>query len=279
MTSNPKKLSGRVALITGAARGQGRSHALRLAADGADVIALDVCKNISSTSYDGPTDDDLAATVEEVERLGQRIYAAKADVRNYGELEAAISKGVAEFGRLDIVCANAGILSMGQAHELTEDSWLEMIDINLNGVWRTTKAATPHLIAGGRGGSIIITSSGAAMHGVPNIGHYVAAKTGVVGLMRTISIELAPQRIRANAVCPTNVNSDMIQNQALYQLYLPHIENPTQEQFAEATKQTHPMQVPWVEKEDVSAVVAFLASDESRYVTGMQFPIMAGRDC
>jgi (+)-trans-carveol dehydrogenase len=273
------KLDGKVALITGGARGQGRSHALRLASEGADVIAIDNCADIATTAYHGGTEADLEETARAVEALGRRVFTAHADVRSYDELDAAISKGVAEMGRLDIVCANAGILSMGKAHELSEQSWLDMIDINLNGVWRTTKAVTPHLIAGGRGGSIIITASGAALHGVPNIAHYVAAKTGVVGLMRTISIELAPYGIRANAISPTNVNSDMIQNEALYKLYLPAMENPTKADFAAATTTTHPMGVPWVEVEDVSAVVAFLASDDSRYITGMQVPIMAGRDC
>jgi (+)-trans-carveol dehydrogenase len=272
-------LTGKVAVITGAARGQGRSHALRLASEGADIIALDVCEDNATTRYSGGTEADLAETAAQIEKLDRRVVTAKADVRNYEQVETAIGKGVSELGRLDIVCANAGILSMGQLHELSEDSWLDMIDINLNGVWRTTKAATPHLIESGGGGSIIITASGAALHGVPNIGHYVAAKTGVIGLMRTLSIELAPHRIRANAISPTNVNSDMIQNDALYKLYLPHIESPTREQFAEAVSTTHPMGVPWVEPADVSAVVAFLASDESRYITGMQVPIMAGRDC
>lgn len=273
------KLQGKVALITGAARGQGRSHALRLASEGADIIAVDVCEDIKTTSYHGATDADLAETARSIEALDRRVYAAHADVRNYRQLDEAITAGVAELGRLDIVCANAGILSQGKAHELSEDFWMEMIDINLNGVWRTTKAATRHLIESGGGGSIIITASGAALHGVPNIAHYVAAKTGVIGLMRTISIELAPYGIRANAVSPTNVNSDMIQNEALYRLYLPDVENPTKEQFAAATSKTHPMGIPWVEPADVSAVVAFLASDESRYITGMQVPIMAGRDC
>jgi (+)-trans-carveol dehydrogenase len=274
-----RSLEGKVALITGAARGQGRSHALKLASMGADIIALDVCEDNHTTSYGGGTAEDLAQTVKEVEALDRRIHAAKADVRSYDELAAEIDQGVAELGRLDIVCANAGILSQGKAHELSEDTWMDMIDINLNGVWRTTKAATPHLIESGGGGSIIITASGAALHGVPNIAHYVAAKTGVVGLMRTISIELAPHRIRANAISPTNVNSDMIQNEALYKLYLPHLEKPTKDEFAAATSATHPMGIPWVEIEDVSNVVAFLASDESRYITGMQVPIMAGRDC
>jgi (+)-trans-carveol dehydrogenase len=272
-------LTGKVAVITGAARGQGRSHALRLAAEGADIIALDVCEDNHTTRYAGGTEADLAETAAEIEKLDRRVVTAKADVRDYEQLDTAIAKGVSELGRLDIVCANAGILSMGRLDELTEQAWMDMIDINLNGVWRTTKAATPHLIAAGGGGSIIITASGAALHGVPNIGHYVAAKTGVVGLMRTLSIELAPHKIRANAISPTNVNSDMIQNDALYKLYLPHVENPTREQFAEAVSTTHPMGIPWVEPADVSAVVAFLASDESRYITGMQVPIMAGRDC
>lgn len=272
-------LAGKVALITGAARGIGRSMAVRLSSMGADVIALDACEDMDTTSYELARQEDLDRTAAEIVRSGSRVYTATADVRHYDELRVAIAEGVAELGGLDIVCANAGIFSSGPTHELSEESWTEMIDINLNGVWRTTKAATPHLIAGGRGGSMVLTSSAAAFAGYGNIAHYVAAKTGVVGLMRSLSVELAPHRIRVNSINPTNVNTDMIHSEEIYRLFLPDSQQPTRDEFAAATTQTHPMGIPWVEPTDVSAVVAFLASDESRYISGMQFPIMAGRDC
>jgi SDR family mycofactocin-dependent oxidoreductase len=272
------QFAGKVALITGAARGQGRSHAVRLASEGADIIALDACERIASTPYPGATEHDLAMTVRAVEALGRHIYAARADVRSFDELDAATTAGVALFGRLDIVCANAGIISYGKGHELSEVAWTELVDINLNGVWRTAKATIPHLITGGRGGVIIMTGSGASLHGVANIAHYVAAKTGVVGLMRSLAIELAPHHIRVNMVSPTNVDSDMIQNEALYRLHLPGVAHPTKEEFAAVAKTVHPMGIPWVEAADVSAAIVFLASDGARYITGMQLPIQGGRD-
>ena len=270
------RVAGRVAFITGAARGQGRSHAIRLAEEGADIIAVDLCGEITSVEYPLGTADDLAETVRLVESLDRRIVARQADVRDAASLEAALRQGVAELGRLDIVSANAGILSSGSLTDLSELAWREMIDVNLSGVWRTCKAAIPHLIAGGRGGSIILTSSVAGLKAYANMAHYVSAKHGVTGLMRTLATELAPHRIRVNSLHPTQVDTDMIQNDVMYRLFRPDLANPTRADFAEASRATGLLPVDWVETRDVSAALLFLASDEARYITGTALPIDAG---
>ena len=270
------RVDGKVGFITGAARGQGRSHAIRLAQEGADIIAVDVCEDIATVPYGGATEADLAETVKEVEALDRRILATKADVRDYDSVKAALDDGVAELGRLDIVSANAGIFSTAPTVELTEDQWTQMIDINLSGVWRTCKAAIPHLIEGGRGGSIIITSSGAGLKGYPNFAHYVSAKHGLVGLMRTLALELAPHSIRVNSLHPTQVNTPMIQNEAMYELFVPGSEHPTREEFAAVSQSMQALPIPWVEPIDISNALLFLASDEARYITGVTFPVDAG---
>jgi (+)-trans-carveol dehydrogenase len=204
------RVEGKVAFITGAARGQGRSHAVRLAQEGADIIAVDLCDQVDSVPYPMATPEDLADTVKQVEALDRRIVATQADVRDYGAVKQALDDGVAQLGRLDIVSANAGIASFGRAEELPEQTWQDMIDTNLTGVWHAAKAAIPHLIAGGRGGSIVLTSSAAGLKAYANVAHYVSAKHGVVGLMRTLALELAPHMIRVNSLHPTQVDTDMI---------------------------------------------------------------------
>ncbi|BDZ52125.1 oxidoreductase [Frondihabitans sucicola] len=271
------RVEGKVAFITGAARGQGRSHAIRLAQEGADIIAVDLLEAIPGAPYAAATQEDLDETVRQVEALDRRIVASKADVRDYEGLKKALDDGVAELGRLDIVSANAGISTqMAPTDELTEDMWQNMIDTNLTGVWHTAKAAIPHLKAGGRGGAIILTSSEAGIKGYANIAHYVSAKHGVVGLMRTLAIELAPDMIRVNSIHPTQVDTDMIMNEATYRLFAPNLENPTREDFAPASQATNTLPIPWVEAVDISNAVLFLASDEARYVTGVPLPVDAG---
>ncbi|MFZ0045152.1 MAG: mycofactocin-coupled SDR family oxidoreductase [Streptosporangiaceae bacterium] len=270
------RVEGKVAFITGAARGQGRSHAIRLAQEGADIIAIDLCAQVDSVPYPMSTPDDLAQTVREVEALDRRIVATQADVRDYGAVKAALDAGVAELGRLDIVAANAGISSVGRAEELPEQTWQDMIDTNLTGVWHAAKAAIPHLKAGGRGGSIIITSSAAGLMAMQNIGHYVTAKHGLVGLMRTLALELAPDSIRVNSLHPTTVNTAMIQNAPTYALFRPDLENPTAEDAAESLLTLNALPVKWVEPIDISNALLFLASDEARYITGVTLPIDAG---
>ena len=270
------RVEGKVAFITGAARGQGRSHAIRLAQEGADIIAVDICKQVDSVGYAMSTPEDLAETVKEVEALDRRIVATQADVRDYGALKAALDDGVAQLGRLDIVSANAGISSMGRAYELSETSWQDMIDINLTGVWHTAKAAIPHLKAGGRGGSIVLTSSVAGLMAMENIAHYASAKHGVVGLMRTLALELAPHSIRVNSLHPTTVGTDMILNDVTYKLFRPDLENPTVDDATEAFMTLNALPVKWVEAVDISNALLFLVSDEARYITGVTLPIDAG---
>jgi (+)-trans-carveol dehydrogenase len=271
------RVAGKVAFITGAARGQGRSHAIRLAQEGADIIAVDLAGQIGSVPYPMATPDDLAETVKEVEALDRRIVATQADVRDYAAVKAALDDGVAQLGHLDIVSANAGIFSFGTLDQLSETEWRDMIDVNLTGVWHTAKAAIPHLRAAG-GGSMILTSSGLGLEGMPNVGHYVTAKHGIVGLMRTLALELAPDMIRVNSLHPTTVNTGMIQNAATYELFasdLPEAER-TREVVSERFQSINALPIPWVEPVDISNAVLWLASDESRYVTGVTLPIDAG---
>jgi SDR family mycofactocin-dependent oxidoreductase len=271
------RVEGKVAFITGAARGQGRSHAIRLAEEGADIIAVDICADIDGVPYAGATEEDLAKTVKEVESLDRRIVASKADVRDYDALKAALDEGVAQLGRLDIVSANAGIgLSPALSQDITEPVWRNMIDINLTGVWHATKAATPHLIEGGRGGSMILTSSAMGLKSAQNIAHYASAKHGVVGLMRTLALELAPHSIRVNSIHPTNVDTPMIMNQATFKLFRPDLDEPNRDDFEQAALAMNALPVAWVDPVDISNAVLFLASDEARYITGVTLSIDAG---
>jgi (+)-trans-carveol dehydrogenase len=272
----PGRVEGKVAFVTGAARGLGRDHVVRLAEEGADIIAVDVCAQIGSVPYRMAIPEELAETVGEVEALGRRIIAAQADVRDYSGLQAAVDEGVAELGRLDIVSANAGVISYGAAVDLDDTMWNDVIETNLTGVWHTAKAAIPHLIAGGRGGSIVLTSSTAGLKGIRNLAHYASAKHGVVGLMRTLALELAPHSIRVNSVHPTASNTPMVQNEANMQLFMQHSENATAEQYAEVMSSLNALPVPWVQPRDISNAVLFLASDEARYITGIALPIDAG---
>ncbi|SNS04455.1 SDR family mycofactocin-dependent oxidoreductase [Geodermatophilus saharensis] len=270
------RVEGKVAFITGAARSQGRSHALRLAQEGADVIAVDLCGPVETvTMYPPATEEDLAETVRQVEALDRRIVATKADVRDPAALRAAVDDGVAQLGRLDIVLANAGVFEVAPALELTDRAWQEMIDINLTGVWNTCRVALPHLVDGG-GGSIVITSSTAGLKGTPNTIHYTAAKHGVIGIMRTLANEFGKQSIRVNTVHPTGVDTVMIQNERTWGLFTPDDPNPTREKFAELFETLHPLPVPYIDPVDISNAILFLVSDEARYVTGVTLPVDAG---
>jgi len=270
------RVEGKVAFVTGAARGQGRSHAIRLAEEGADIIAVDLAAQVDSVPYAMATPDDLAQTVKEVEALDRRIVATQADVRDYGAVKAAVDDGVAQLGRLDIVAANAGIFSFGRADVLEEQTWQDMIDVNLTGVWHAAKAAIPHLKAGGQGGSIVLTSSAAGLKGYANIAHYVSAKHAVVGLMKTLAVELAPHFIRVNSIHPTQVDTPMIQNEATWRLFRPDLDHPTRADFEPASQAMNLLPIPWVEPADISNAVLFLASDEARYITGVPLPVDAG---
>ena len=270
------KLEGRVAFITGAARGQGRSHALRLASEGADIIAIDICAPVESVAYPLATEADLAETVDQIKALDRRVVAHQADVRDLPALTEAVDDGVAQLGRLDIVVANAGVASYAPAAELTEQQWDEMVDINLGGVWRTVRAAIGHVRAGGNGGSVIITSSTAGLRGIPNAAHYAAAKHGLVGLMKVLALELGPESIRVNTIHPTTVDTPMTQNEATLELFLPGQQDQSQEAFARIAQRLNVLPVPWIAPSVVSDLVAFLASDDAQFITGASIPVDAG---
>lgn len=257
------ELTGKVAFITGAARGQGRAHAVKLASEGADIIAVDLCAQIDSVPYPLATPDDLAATVKLVEKTGARIVASQADVRDRDAVKTALREGPEKLGnRLDIVVANAGIAPMAAA-----DAWQDVIDVNLTGVWNTAQAAIPYLVAGGRGGAMILIGSTAGLRG-SGAGPYTASKHGVVGIMRGLANELAEDDIRVNVVHPTAVNTMMAVNEGM-QEYLAS-------QVANGIHSRNALDVELLEPSDISNTVAFLLSDEARYITGSNIPVDAG---
>lgn len=268
-------LDGKVAFITGVARGQGRSHAVSLAGEGAAIIGVDICADIPSNGYPMASREELDETVALVEAAGGKMIAAVADVRDFHALKAALDAGVEQFGRLDIVLANAGIATMAFRELTIEEDlemWTDVLDVNLVGSFHTAKAAIPHLIEGGRGGSIVFTSSTAGLRGFGGLQGgglgYAASKHGIVGLMRTLSNALAPHSIRVNSVHPTAVNTMMAVNPAMtaflenYPDGGPHLQNP--------------MPVSLLEPQDISAAISYLVSDAAKYVTGVTLPVDAG---
>lgn len=271
------RLDGKVVLISGVARSQGRSHALRFAEEGADVIGFDLLGEIKGSPSAPSTQADMDETVRQVEALDRRIIATKADVRDYAAVKAAVDDGVAQLGRLDVVLGNAGVFTAPSfAEDMEDDIFMDTLDINVAGVWRTAKAAIPHLKKNESGGSIILTSSVAGLMGYPNFAHYVASKHAVVGLMRTLALELAPHHIRVNSVHPGSVNTVMVTNDTIAKLFRPDLENPTAADFAEVAKQMNPMGIEMLESYDISNAMVFLASDEARYITGVTLPVDAG---
>lgn len=271
------RLDGKVALITGAARGQGRSHALRLAEEGADIIALDICRQIDTVPYPMADSDDLITTVDLVKSRGRRIVAAEVDVRDLNALGDAVAQGVSVLGRLDIVVANAGTLNdTAPLWELSEQQFTDQIEVNLTGVWKTIKATVPTLLRQNEGGVVILISSISGLTVELNVGHYAASKHGVNGLMRTLSGELAPYGIRVNSINPTNVNTLMINNPRYNRLFAGGKEGATQEDALGALTAMHALPVPFLDPVDVSNAVVYLASDDGRYVTGTAHTIDAG---
>ena len=262
------RVAGKVAFITGAARGQGRAHAIRLAEEGADIIAVDICRDYDTVGYPLATEADLAETVKAVEALDRRIVATVADVRDAVGLKAAVDDGVAQLGRLDIVSANAGICTIQTWEEVTPQVWQDTLDTNLTGVWNTMVVSVPHLIAAG-GGSIICTSSTAGIKGLPYLAPYVAAKHGVVGIARTMANELARHSIRVNTVHPTGVDTPMGTGLGGLEPLINRDPN-----LGPIYMNTLPVEI--VEPRDISNAVLFLASDEARYVTGLEFTVDAG---
>ena len=262
------RVAGKVALITGAARGQGRSHAVRLAAEGADIIAVDICAPVADVSYPTATPEDLATTARLVEEAGARVVTAAVDVRDGADLAAAVAEGAAALGGLDIAVANAGVCSIQRWDEVTPALWDTVIGINLTGVWNTCTAAIPHLVARG-GGSLILVSSAAGLKGQPFLTPYVASKHGLVGIMRSLANELASGHVRVNSLHPTGVDTPMLVGMAGLTGHL------------EGSPELGPLfhnslPVDLLQPEDISNAVLFLASDEARYVTGLTMTVDAG---
>jgi SDR family mycofactocin-dependent oxidoreductase len=262
------RVAGKVAFITGAGRGQGRSHAIRLAEEGADIIAVDICRDYGTVPYPMATEADLAQTVKAVEALDRRIVATRADVRDAAALKTAVDDGVAQLGRLDIVCANAGICTIQTWDDVTPAVWQDTLDTNLTGTWNTMVVSVPHLIAAG-GGSIICTSSTAGIKGLPYLAPYVAAKHGMVGIAKTMANELASHKIRVNTVHPTGVDTPMGTGLGGLESLISRDPN-----LGPIYMNTLPVEI--VDPRDISNAVLFLASDEARYVTGLEFTVDAG---
>jgi hypothetical protein len=260
-----------VAFVTGAARAQGRAHAVRLAAEGADIIALDICASASNTvTYTPATPEDLNETVRLVEAEGRKILARAGDIRDDPTVRQLVADGVEQFGRLDIVVANAGVLGWGRVWELTDEQWDTVIGVNLTGTWRTLRAAIPAMIEAGNGGSIVVVSSSAGIKATPGNGHYSASKHGLTALTNTLAIELGEYNIRVNSIHPYSIDTPMIEPEAMMEIFAKH------PRFVHSFPPM-PMQYKgFMAAEEVSDVVAWLAGDGAGTVTGMQIPVDKG---
>jgi SDR family mycofactocin-dependent oxidoreductase len=274
------RVQGKVAFVTGAARGQGRSHAVRLAEEGADIIAVDLCQDIPTIGYPMATPEDLGETAKLVEKTGRGVVTAQADVREAAQLREALERGLAEFGKVDIVVAQAGIAGMKGQPPL--QAWVDVINTNLIGTINAINVALPHL---SEGAAIVATGSTAALmdtHNKPDPGNdpggmaYVHSKRALSTYVHDLATELAPRGIRANVVHPTNCNTDMLQSEPMYKSFRPDLEHPTQADAEPVFYVQQAMKVPWIEPVDISNAVLWLASDEARYVTGMQIRVDAG---
>jgi SDR family mycofactocin-dependent oxidoreductase len=274
------RVDGKVALVTGAARGQGRAYSLRLAEEGAAIVAFDLCESVPGVLYEGATEEDLAETVALVESIGGEIIARKGDVRSPGDVEAVVAEGLDRFGYIDVLVSNAGVSFLARSWEISEDDWATQIEVNLTGSWRVAKAVLPSMIEAGRGGSIIFITSGTAHRASGNMAHYASTKSGLEGLCREMALEVAPYRIRVNTLQPTAVRTPMMDNQGLWELFTPGQDDRSLEErrqgMLDLMSQFNILEVPWVQPEDLANGVLFLASDESSMVTGSPLRVDAG---
>ena len=279
MTASGGPLEGRVAFITGAARGQGRAHAIRLANDGADIIAIDICRPISDTvTYPLATSAELAETAAAVEATGRKVLTREVDIRDFPALQQVVADGVEQFGRLDIVVANAGVLSWGRLFEMSEEQWDTVIDVNLNGTWRTIRAAVPAMIEAGNGGSIIIVSSAAGLKATPGNGHYSASKHGLVALTNALAIEAGEFGIRVNSIHPYSIETPMVEKEAMMQIFAKYpsfLHSFKPMPFHPVNRQDKGLQE-FMAPEEVSDVVAWLAGDGSATISGSQLAVDRG---
>jgi SDR family mycofactocin-dependent oxidoreductase len=271
------KLDGRTALITGGARGQGRSHALTLAQEGANVVMIDNLEvKVPHQDYPGGSAEQYAETQQMLTDLGAKFVARVGDVRNFSDLQGAVAEAITQFGSVDIAVCNAGIaLDLAPVHEIDPEAWAMTLDTNLTGVFNTIRSVLPHMMER-RGGRIIATSSMAGRAGYAHGSAYGASKWGVIGLIKSVANEYGQYGITANAVCPTNVNSPMIHRENVYGMFVPEVENPTREQAEERMKAMHPLGIPYVEPEDISQAILFLASDGARYISGEALAVSGG---
>jgi SDR family mycofactocin-dependent oxidoreductase len=280
VTASGGPLEGRVAFITGAARGQGRAHAIRLANEGADIIAIDICGPVSDTiTYPLGTSEELAETVSAVEATGRKVLAREVDIRDLAALQQVVADGVEQFGRLDILVANAGVLSWGRIWEMSEEQWDTVIDVNLNGTWRTVRAVVPAMIEAGNGGSIIIVSSSAGLKATPGNAHYAASKHGLVALTNSLALEAGEFGIRVNSIHPYSIETPMVEKEAMMAIFAKHpsyihsfAPMPYRPVDHEGKKGLQEFMTP----EEVSDVVAWLASDGSATISGSQIAVDRG---
>jgi SDR family mycofactocin-dependent oxidoreductase len=269
------KFDGKVAMVTGGARGMGRNHAVELAKAGADVIVCDNLSQVATVPYPMGVKEELEETKQLVESHGRRCVALTADVRSTEQLQMVVDESLSEFGHIDILLANAGIWSSANVDSMSDDMWNDMIDINLTGVFKSMRAVVRHMVDQGYG-RIVATASMSGRRGFPGMSHYVASKWGVVGLCKALALEVADKGVTVNAVCPTNVDTPLIQNEAFYRLFAPDVENPGREDLATAFTPVNAIPIPWVEMDDVTNAVLFFASDDARYITGTTIEVAAG---
>jgi SDR family mycofactocin-dependent oxidoreductase len=269
------RLDGRVALVTGGGRGQGRAHAVTLAREGADIAICDIGADVATIPYPLARPADLADTARMVEAEGRRCVAVQADVRDTEQIGAAVAATVSAFGRIDIAVANAGVCSFAPFGELADDAWADMLDINLTGVFKTLRAVLPVMVAQG-GGRMVATSSMGGRQGMANLAHYSAAKFGVIGLVKSLALEVATQGITVNAVCPSTVDTEMVHNPALYGLFCPGFDEPGREDVQPIYERMNPMRVPWLDPEEVARATAFLVSDDARHISGTVLEVSCG---
>lgn len=269
------ELQGKVAFVTGGARGQGRSHVLALARAGADIATCDIAAPIGTVPYPLATPADLAVTRGMVEELGRRCVTVTADVRDTEQIDGAVAQAMDQLGQIDICVANAGICGFGRFWEITDPMWDDMIGTDLTGVFKTLRAVVPHMIERGQGRIVAISSMGGKM-GNPNLAHYVAAKWGVIGLVKTLALEVAQSGITVNAICPATVDTAMVHNPAMYGLFCPDLDMPTVDQVRPLYEQMSPMRVPWVDASDISDAVLFLSSPGARFVSGSTLEVSTG---
>lgn len=269
------RFDGKTVMITGGARGQGRSHALSFAREGADIVVTDIAKQVETVPYAMSSEADLKETVAQVEALDQRCLAVQADSRDTSAVNGAVEQAIDQFGKIDILIVNHGLLSLSPVADMSDEVWDDVIGSDLTGVFKATRAVIPHMVAQ-KSGRIVATASMAGRTGLPTVAHYCAAKWGVIGFVKSVAREVAAEGVTVNCVCPTNVDTDMIHNEAFYALFAPGVDNPTREDVIPGFMSLNAVPVPWIESIDISNAMMFLASDEARYITGEALHVSAG---